>query len=123
MTPVVINGDELDKMKEKDLSKNSFREKVLDKMSSSSIPDANAIHAARKKREEARRKATMEESYVPTNGHKAKTNNEPGRRIDDLESDPDEEVIKMEINKKTFINDDIDCGRDQDDEGVRRSVK
>ena len=118
---MIVNGDDLDKMKEKDLSKNSFREKVLDKLASSSIPDANAIHAARKKREEARRQATMGESYVPLNGQKSKMgNNIPGRRIDGTESDPDEEIIKMEINKKKIINDDIDEGREKDDEGVRR---
>ena len=53
-----MNGDDLEKIREKDLSgrpeASSFRERVLDRMSKGNIPDANAIHAARKKREAAR---------------------------------------------------------------------
>ena len=106
-------------MKDKDLSKEtSFRDKVLEKMSSASIPDANAIFAARKKREEARRKEEMGKNYVPfKNGSFGKTT---GSRVDGIESDPDEEIIKMEINPKTIIDDDIDKGREKDDDGVRR---
>jgi len=118
--PFVLNGDDLDKMKEKDLKSSSFREKVLDKIGSSAIPDANEIHAARKKREEARRKAKGDDSFLPINGNK-KRNIPTGRRIDNTGSDNEEErVIKMDINQKVFVNDDIDEGREKDDEGVRR---
>ena len=61
-----MNSDELDKANADAGVKSAFREKILDRMGAGSdIPDANAIHEARKKREEARRNKQTEQSYIP----------------------------------------------------------
>ena len=64
--PIIMNSDELEKANTDAGVKSAFREKILDRMGAGSdIPDANAIHEARKKREEARRNKQTEQSYIP----------------------------------------------------------
>ena len=110
-----------DKLAESASAATKFRERIADVSNAGDIPSANAIHEARKKREELR-KLAEDPSYVSMSKKKQQIKPKRGSRIAGVDSDSDEEQITRlnVVNKKrAAIDDDIDRGREQDDDGVR----
>ena len=68
-----------------------------------------------------RRKNVDSKSYIPLGENGNKSEAKKGSRIDAPNSDDEEQgTINMKIKVEKRINDDIDAGREDDDEGVKR---
>ena len=119
-------------MTEGSSAEEKFRNRVL--QARSDIPDANKIHEARKKREEMR-KIAQDPTYIQIS-KKRKMSNKPGSRLAPRDSDDEEQNITR-MKGQTFVSpngnkycntivdnttsrldDDIDRGREMDDDSV-----